>query len=190
MRYGRLDLLVPVLALAVCVEALAQMPTYNLGRTPSAEEIQAMSFSFGPGGKGLPPGSGTAKEGAEIYARQCAVCHGPNLEGSPGGPRLAGGKKTISTPNPVRTPGSFWPYATPIWDSINRAMPIGQAGTLDPAEVYALTAFVLYRNGIIQESDIMDAQSLPKVQMPNRNGFVPPRLEDILKERCRIGTCP
>ena len=107
MRYGRLDLLVPVLALAVCVEALAQMPTYNLGRTPSAEEIQAMSFSFGPGGKGLPPGSGTAKEGAEIYARQCAVCHGPNLEGSPGGPRLAGGKKHNQHPEPCQDPREF-----------------------------------------------------------------------------------
>jgi hypothetical protein len=91
------------------------------------------------------------------------------------------------------TIGSYWPFATTIWDYIHRAMPQNQEGTLRADEVYALTAFLLYRNGIIQESDVMDAKSLPKVQMPNRNGFIPPRLEDISdiqKRACRLGHCP
>jgi cytochrome c len=193
MPYGTSDLLLPVMAVAVnvaCAAALAQSPTYNLGRTPSAEEIRAMGISVGVSGKDLPPGSGTAKQGAEIYARKCAACHGAALEGSQGGPRLAGGKGTIATPAPVRTIGSFWPYATSIFDTINRAMPAGQPGTLQPDEVYALTAFLLYRNDIIQETDVIDAQSLPKVPMPNRNGFVPAKLEEINRLRCRVGTCP
>jgi cytochrome c len=90
----------------------------------------------------------------------------------------------------VRTIGSFWPFAPPIWDYIKRSMPPGQGGSLSPEEVYALTAFLLFRNEIIQENDIIDAQSLPKVQMPNRNGFVPAKLEDIERLRCRVGTCP
>ena len=84
-----------------------------------------------------------------------------------------GGQGTLNSPQPVRTIGSFWPFATTIWDYMRRAMPLYEEGSLQPAELYALTAFLLYRNGIIQESDVMDAQSLPKVQMPNRNGFVP-----------------
>jgi cytochrome c len=192
------------MALAVnvaCVAAWAQTPTYNRGRTPSAEEIRAWDISIGPEGKELPPGSGTAKQGAAIYAQKCAVCHGPigaegaspegEIAGAPGaanlwpysiiGPRavraLVGGKGTLTTPNPVRTIGSFWQVATTIWDYINRAMPPKEEGTLSADAVYALTAFLLYRNDIIQENDVIDAKSLPKIQMPNRNGFVPPRPE-------------
>jgi len=193
MRSGMSSLLVPLMALTgsiLCVTVLAQAPTYGLGRTPSEEEIRAMGISIGPSGKGLPPGSGTANKGAEIYSQKCAVCHGATLEGSQTGPRLAGGKGTINTPSPVRTIGSFWPFAPPIWDYIKRAMPPGQGGSLSAEEVYALTAFLLFRNEIIQENDVIDAQSLPKVQMPNRNGFVPAKLEDIERLRCRVGTCP
>ena len=173
MRWS--NLLVPMMTVGACVAALAQTPTYNRGRAASAEEIRAWDISIDPEGKGLPPGRGTAQEGAAIYARRCAVCHGPTgAEGEPPAkgrrtaPVLVGGKGTLNTPNPVRTIGSFWPVATPIWDYINRAMPLFEEGSLQPAELYALTAFLLYRNGIIQESDVMDAQSLPKVQMPFR----------------------
>lgn len=193
MRFGMSSHLLLVIALAVSTGALAQMPTYNLGRAPTAEEVRAWDISIGPEGKELPPGSGTAKKGATIYARKCAACHGPNGEGGvPGGFRspLMGGEGTLTSSKPVRTIGSFWPFATTIWDFINRSMPRGQEGTLQPDEVYALTAYILHLNDLVQESDVIDAQSLPKIQMPNRNGFVPPRLEDILKKRCRIGTCP
>ena len=173
-----INLLVTAMALAAPVGALAQKPpTYNIGHTPTAEEIRAWDIAIGPAGKELPPGSGTAKEGATIYAQRCAQCHGPtgtekNPTGFPRNP-LVGGKGTIGTIHEVKTVGSEWPYATTVWDFINRAMPQGQEGSLSANEVYALTAFLLYRNGIIGESDVMDAKSLPKIQMPNRNGFVP-----------------
>jgi cytochrome c len=169
--------LVAVAALAVtvaCVGVLAQTPSYNsVGRTPTQEEIRAWDISVGPAGKELPPGSGTAKEGAAIYTRKCAACHGPTLEGGNGGPALVGGQGTLTTLRVQRTIGSYWPFATTIWDYINRAMPTTQRGSLSANEVYALTAFLLYKNGIIQENDAMDAKSLPEVRMPNRNNFVP-----------------
>jgi mono/diheme cytochrome c family protein len=190
-------LLVPVILLAATTVAVAQTSSYsNVGRTPAKEEIQAWDISVGPDGKGLPPGSGTAKEGAPIFATKCAVCHGPAAEGGAIGTRLAGDKalqETLTTLKPVRTVGSYWPFATTIWDYIGRAMPRNQAGTLSANQIYALTAFILYKSNIIQESDVMDAKTLPKVQMPNRNGFIPQRFEDIPDERkrgCRQGVCP
>ena len=131
---------------------------------------------LGPEGKELPPGRGTAKEGAGVFAKRCAVCHGQNGEGgvvrrlvvgSPGNPHQGTFKDTD------RHPISFFAYSTTVWDYINRAMPQGQGGSLSAHEVYSLTAFVLFRNDIVKESDVMDAKSLPKVEMPNRNGFVP-----------------
>ena len=172
------NLLAPGMAVAACVAALAQTSTYNLGRTPNEEEIRSAGILIDPAGKELPPGSGTAQQGAPIYAQKCAACHGPNGEGGgPLGPRLVGGKGTFNTPLPVKTIGSYWPYATTIWDYIRRAMPPKGEGTLNADEVYALTAVLLYRNGIIKEDDVLDATSLPKVPMPNRNGFLPSRLE-------------
>ena len=185
-----LNLLVPVMTLVpLCgIAALAQTPTYNLGRTPSAEEIRAWDIAIGPAGKELPPGSGTAQEGAKVYAQRCAECHGPTGTGIEGqGPyrTLVGCQGTLKTNHPVRTIGSFWPFATTVWDYINRAMPWNKEGSLSADEVYAVTAFLLYRNGIIQESDVLDAKSLPKIPMPNRNGFVPlwPEWEKIRMPR-------
>jgi len=191
---SRFSRLLYIAALAACGLALAQTPTYsNVGRTPTKEEIQAWDISVGPEGKELPPGSGTAKDGADIFAKKCAACHGPAAEGSQLGPRLVGGKGTLTTPQAMRTIGSYWPFATTIWDYVHRAMPPTAAGSLSANEVYSLTAFLLFRNDIIKESDVIDAKSLPKVQMPNRNGFVPVRVEDIdnmQKRGCRGGHCP
>jgi cytochrome c len=176
---------------------MAQTPAYsNIGRAPTKEEIQAWDISVGPDGKGLPPGSGSAKDGAPIFAVKCAVCHGPNGEGAKIGPRVVGGiadTETLTTLKPVRTVGGYWPYATTVWDFINRAMPRGQSGTLTANEVYALTAFILAKSNIIKEDDVLDAKTLPKVQMPNRNGFVPPKFSDIPDEKkrgCKQGVCP
>jgi mono/diheme cytochrome c family protein len=166
------NLLVSGLVLLSCAGAFAQGTTYNLGRTPSAEEIRALDIAIGPDGKELPPGSGTAKEGAQIFAEKCAACHGTTGEGGVA-PRLVGGKGTLTSLHPQKTVGSFWASATTVWDYINRAMPQNQPGSLRPNEVYALTAFLLNRNGIIEESYTLDVKSLPKVQMPNRNGFIP-----------------
>jgi mono/diheme cytochrome c family protein len=185
------------IVLLTATAALAQTPSYsNIGRAATKEEIQAWDISVGPDGKGLPPGQGTAKDGAPIFAVKCAVCHGPNGEGAKIGPRVVGGiadTETLTTLKPVRTVGGYWPYATTVYDFINRAMPRGQSGTLTPTEVYALTAFILAKSQIIKEDDVLDAKTLPKVQMPNRNGFVPARFEDIPDEKkrgCKQGVCP
>jgi cytochrome c len=177
--------------------ALAQTPSYsNIGRTPTKEEVQAWDISVGPDGKGLPAGHGTSKEGAEIFIAKCAVCHGPEGQGGKIGPRVVGGQadtETLKTMKPVRTVGGYWPYATSVWDFIRRAMPRGQSGTLTPNEVYSLTAFILSKSGIIQEGDVLDQTTLPKVQMPNRNGFVPAKFADIPDEHkrgCKQGICP
>ena len=186
--------LLPIVALTISTAALAQTPDYrNVGKTPTQDEIHAWDIAVGPDGKGLPPGSGIATEGAKIFANKCAACHGQNLEGSPLGPRLVGGEGTLKTLSPVRTIGSYWPFATSLWDYINRAMPRNAEGSLSADEVYSLTAFLLYRNKIIPEGDVIDAKSLPQVKMPNRDGFIPARLDDIhdLKKRgCHDGYCP
>ena len=185
---------VPMIALMACLSALAQTATYkNVGRTPTQQEIQAWNISVGPEGKELPPGSGTVQQGAALYGQKCAMCHGPNLQGSPLAPRLLKGNGTANPLQPDRTIGAYWPFATTIWDYINRAMPRNQEGSLRANEVYSLTAYILYRNGIIPETKVIDAKILPGIQMPNRNGFVPPSLQDIqdLQRRgCRLGHCP
>jgi cytochrome c len=183
--------------LLVANVALAQTSSYShVGRTPTKEEIAAWDISIGPDGKGLPDGHGTPKEGAAIFAEKCAVCHGPEGQGGKIGPRVVGGiadTETLTTLKPVRTVGGYWPYATSVWDFIRRAMPRGQSGTLTPNEVYAVTAFILFKSNIIQEGDVLDQKTLPKVQMPNRNGFVPPNFADIPDEHkrgCKQGVCP
>ncbi|MBI3940393.1 MAG: cytochrome c [Acidobacteria bacterium] len=174
MLYGNRSLVVLVVALAACVAALGQGSTYNLGSKASEEDIKAWGHLVGPDGKDLPPGSGTAKEGARVYAQKCAVCHGPTgAEMTIYHRPLVGGKGTLTTINPVKSIGTYWPFATTVWDQIYRAMPPDKPRSLSADEIYALTAFLLYRNDVIKESDVIDAESLPKVQMPNRNGFFP-----------------
>ena len=158
--------------------ALAQGPTYGVGRTPTPEELRAWDISIGPAGEELPPGSGTAADGERLYRIRCAGCHGRELEG---------GRAPRRAPRLVKTePGSDvdpWaagrilpyrsPYATTVWDYINRGMPLYQEGSLTADQVYALTAFLLYRNDVIAEDLVLDAESLPKVEMPNRDGWAP-----------------
>ncbi|WP_269473298.1 c-type cytochrome [Kineobactrum salinum] len=162
--------------------ALAEDRPYSrLGATPTPEKIKAWDTAIGPKGEELPSGSGTAKEGAPIFAAQCAMCHrvGSALVAYEDTlymrmtSALVGGRELLAGPNPIVTVGNFWPYATALWDYINRAMPQFAPGSLNPDEVYALSAWILFKNGIIEEDEVMDAQSLPKVRMPNRDGFVP-----------------
>ena len=183
------EMMLWLILLALAPALRAQGPAYGLGRTPTDEEIKRLGVSVGPDGAGLPAGSGTAAKGADIYARRCTGCHGAKLEGTRNGPSLAGGKGSLGTAQPDRTVGSFWPYAPPIFDYIRRAMPPGGGGTLSNDEAYALTALVLQHNELIAAEAVIDAQSLPKVKMPNRDGFIPARFEDINKQRCRTGTC-
>jgi cytochrome c len=173
-----LKLLVPVMILAAPVAVLAaQSRTFpDVGTPLSQAEIQGFDHMIGPEGKELPAGRGTAKEGAEIFAKRCEICHGKNGEngithhlvaGSPGKP-YRGPFYGVEKDGP-----SYFPYPTIAWDYINRAMPASNPGSLKPNEVYALVAFLYYRNGIINENDVMNEKTLPKVEMPNRNGFVP-----------------
>src|SRR5262245_57817099 len=163
-RGSRMHKFVLVLALAAATEGLAQLPNYGVGRTPTAEEIHARDVNVGPAGKELPPGRGSAKEGAAIFEKRCAHCHGVNGVSEGQFPSLAGPKAKLTD----------YPFATTIWDFINTAMPrrvpdIGlREGSLTADEVYALTSFILYRNNIIKETDVLDASSLPKVKMPKR----------------------
>ena len=164
---------VVTLVLLLGASAFAQSsPTYGLGSTPSADEIRAWDISVGPTGAELPPGRGTAKEGAQLYVQKgCAGCHGktgtegpaPNLVGKADPKADTWERGRIL---PIRSP-----FATTVWDFINRGMPLGREGTLTADEVYALTAFLLYINDVIPEDQILDAQSLPKVKMPIGNAF-------------------
>jgi mono/diheme cytochrome c family protein len=152
---------------------LAQGGKHNLGRVPTPEELQARDISVFPTGAGLPPGEGSAKEGRNIYVARCASCHGERGEGRGANPPIAGGLGTLKSEAPRATVGSYWPYATTAWDYINRAMPYQEPGSLSADEVYSVTAYVLYLDGIVSEGEVLNAKSLPKIKMPNRDGFVP-----------------
>ena len=172
-----------VLFFSLCQAAKAQSPTYGLGKSPSADEIRAWDIAISPEGKELPAGRGSAKEGAPLYAQKCAACHGATGSGGRA-PQLI---KTDSTAAAGKEPPCLAPcirganvmaihspYATTIWDYINRGMPFGKEGSLKPDEVYALTAFLLYKNGIIPEDQVVDEKNLPQIKMPNRDGYVLP----------------
>ena len=151
----------------------APVPTKgpNLGRVAGADEIAARDISIPPSGAGLPAGSGNARQGAGVYASKCQACHGEKGMGKPAD-MLVGGIGSLATDKPVRTVGSFWPYATTLFDYTRRAMPITKTMSLTDEETYAVTAYILSLNGIIAEDAVMNAQTLPQVKMPNRDGFV------------------
>lgn len=148
--------------------------TFGFGETPTDEQIAGWDIDVKPDGTGLPPGSGSVQQGKELYAKLGAPFHGANGEGTDAAPRLVGGIGTLDTDEPVKTVGSYWPYATTIFDYIYRAMPASAPQTLTPNEVYALTAWVLWANGIIEEDAVMDQNTLPQVVMPNADGFTSP----------------
>ncbi|HTO81309.1 MAG TPA: cytochrome c [Methylomirabilota bacterium] len=150
-----------------CAGVRAESP--DLGRVATPDEVAAWDISIEPSGAGLPAGSGTARTGAAIFAAKCAGCHGETGGGKPND-QLVGGSLT-ATP-PVKTVGSYWPYATTLFDYIRRAMPLPESKSLSNDEVYALAAYILAQNKIIGEDDVIDARTLPQVTMPNRDGFV------------------
>jgi S-disulfanyl-L-cysteine oxidoreductase SoxD len=180
MRCTKASLLVPMMVLAASGVAMAQSPVYKVGRPPTEAELRAWDNVVGTDGKELPPGSGNAKDGAKVFAGKCSFCHGATAIEGPA-PRLVGGVDSLSTKTPNPTLGSYWPFATTVWDYINRSMPRDAEGSLTPDQVYAVTAFLLYKNDIIKESDVLDAKTLLKVQMPNRNGFFPAKPEATTK---------
>jgi len=159
-----------ILALAAHASSVAQ-ETPNLGRPATPPEIAEWDISIPPDGAGLPPGSGTPEQGAVVYAQKCQPCHGEKGAGKPND-QLVGGQGTLTSKSPVRTIGSYWPYATTVFDYVRRAMPYTESKSLTNDEVYAVTAYLLHLNGIIGAQDVMNAQTLPQVKMPNRDNFI------------------
>ena len=178
-RLAARGLLPVALALASTGLAAQGAPRYGFGSTPSAETMQRFVSPL-PDGRGLPQGSGSVGQGRTVYERRCAACHGADLEGGQGD-RLIGGRGTlVQRPGqaPIKTVESYWPYATTLFDYVKRAMPLDAPGSLDDAEVYAVSAYILSRAGIVPPDATLDARSLAAVRMPNRDGFVPdPRPE-------------
>jgi cytochrome c len=153
-------------------------PPLAFGRAPTAAELKAIDIEVTPDGQGLAPGSSTAAAGRSVYTRRCETCHGPTGKEGPQDV-LVGGLGSLATSRPQKTVGSYWPYATTLWDYIRRAMPFDHPGTMSADEVYGATAYVLFMNGIVKEQEVLDQSTLPRVQMPNRNGFVADPRPDV-----------
>jgi S-disulfanyl-L-cysteine oxidoreductase SoxD len=165
-------LLASLTLLAACATAQrAQQPAPRFGEPVPLAELTRWDISIPPSGAGLPAGSGTAREGLKVYEQKCLACHGTKGVGKPAD-ALTGGTGTLATKTPVRTVGSYWPYATTLFDYVRRAMPLNNPLSLTDDEVYAVSAYVLSLNGIIGEDVAMNAQTLPQVKMPNRDGFI------------------
>jgi cytochrome c5 len=169
--------LVTGVAVAAALAGADDQP-YGIGRPATDTEIQAWNIDIVPSGEGLPPGRGTVAHGKQVYAAKCAACHGPTGVEGPRDP-LVGGQGTLKTSDPRKTVGSYWPYATTLYDYIYRAMPFTEPQSLTANEVYEVVAWILSRNGIIPDDAVIDAKTLPAVRMPNRNGFVPDPRPDL-----------
>jgi hypothetical protein len=174
----RFTVLFPVLAFFLSLPVCgAQGP--NLGRAVTSEEIRKIDITVVPDGRGLPPGGGAVSAGAAVYAKSCQSCHGAQGAGKPQD-QLTGGVGSLASGKPVKTPASYWPAATTLFDYIRRAMPITAPQSLTNDEVYAVTAYILSIDSIVPPDAVLDAKSLPRVKMPNRDGFIswwpkPPR---------------
>jgi len=161
--------LLSILLLALVV-APAQELRYGLGRPADEADVAAPGIAVLPDGAGLPEGEGTAKEGLRVYETNCRECHGPEGKGAEQ-TALVGAHSDLQGDKPKKTVGSYWPYATTLWDYTNRAMPFDRPGTLTSDQVYAVSAYILHLNGLIGEEEPMNAKTLPMVVMPNREGF-------------------
>ncbi|MFW6024493.1 MAG: c-type cytochrome [Dichotomicrobium sp.] len=160
------------LAAATAAEQDAKAGKFGLGRPAHPEEIAAWDIDVRPDGTGLPDGSGTVTEGEQVYVEQCAVCHGDFGEGIGRWPELAGGEGTLDSDDPVKTIGSYWPYLSTVYDYIHRAMPFGNAQSLSDDQVYALTAYVLYLNYIVEDMDFeLSKENFGDIEMPNEGQF-------------------
>lgn len=151
--------------------AFAQQQPPQIGTRATPAEIRAWDDDVEPNGAGLPPGSGSAIEGEQIYLTRCVACHGAGGQGGRND-QLSGGQGTLASAKPVKTIGSFWPFAPTIFDYVRRAMPFNAPRSLSNDEVYAVTAYLLYLNGVVTKNAVLNAKTLPNVAMPNRDGFI------------------
>jgi cytochrome c len=157
---------------------------FGYGKTATAEEIAGWDIDIRPDGLGLPPGAGTPEDGEMMYEDKCALCHGSFGEGVGRYPVLAGGEGTLSEPRPEKTVGSFWPYASTLWDYIHRAMPFAEPESLSDDDVYAITAYVLYLNDLLEYDFELNQGNLASIEMPNRDGFFIDDRPDVVNEIC------
>lgn len=173
-----------ILTIAAASPALAQTKAaakvepasdarYHIGRAPTAEEIKGWDIDVRPDGQGLPEGKGSVAQGEKLFMDNCSACHGEFGEGNGRWPVLAGGKGTLTADNPVKTVGSYWPYASTLFDYIRHAMPYGNAQSFKTDEYYALVAYVLYLNDIITDQNFeLNNKNFTSIKMPNENGFI------------------
>lgn len=159
----------------------------GLGQPLSDAQLARWNIDVDAQGRGLPAGRGSVAQGQRIYAQTCAACHGDKGQGNPAD-ALVGGQGSLATAKPLKTIGSFWPYATTVFDFINRAMPYNAPKSLSADEVYAVTAYLLHLNGIVPANTVLDAASLPQVRMPNRDGFIGDTRPDTSNVACQH--CP
>jgi S-disulfanyl-L-cysteine oxidoreductase SoxD len=159
--------------LATPALAVALPQPYGLGRPASPAEITGWDIDVRGDGAGLPAGRGSVAQGRALYRDRCATCHGVAGEGGLGD-ALVGGAGTLATAKPIRTVGSYWPFAPTVFDYVRRSMPFNAPQSLTADQVYAVVAYLLFMNGLVPEQAVMDARSLPRVRMPNRNGFTSP----------------
>jgi mono/diheme cytochrome c family protein len=174
-----------MMAVGFCVPAQAQN-RYGIGRAATPSEIAGWNIDIGRDGENLPAGSGSVSHGQEIFDQQCAACHGAKGEGGVGD-RLVGGQGTIATPKPVKTVGSFWPYAPTLFDYIRRAMPQNAPQSLGNDDVYAVSAYILNLNGLLPADATLDAKTLSAIKMPNRNMFIGDPRPDVKNPACESG---
>lgn len=146
--------------------------TFGLGREALPEEITAWDLDVSPDGTGLQPGSGSVLDGEVLFSQHCAACHGDFAEGVGNWPKLAGGEGTLDHEDPLKTVGSYWPHLTTAWDYINRSMPYGNAQSLTPDEVYAMTAYILYSNYLVEDDFVLSDENFLDIVLPNADGFI------------------
>jgi cytochrome c len=183
MRTHKLGLaILAVMMFGLSVHAHAQS-RYGIGRAATEAEVKGWNIDVDRNGTNLPPGSGSVKHGNEVFDQQCASCHGAKGEGGLGD-QLVGGQGTIATPKPVRTVGSYWPYAPTLFDYIRRAMPLNAPQTLSDDDVYAVSAYILNLNGLVATDAALDAKTLSAIRMPNRNMFVGDSRPDVKSPAC------
>jgi cytochrome c len=186
MRTHRSGLaILTLMALGVSTCAHAQSG-YGIGRAATAAEIAGWNIDIGRNGENLPPGSGSVAHGREVFEQQCAACHGAQGEGGVGD-RLVGGQGTLATPKPIKTVGSYWPYAPTLFDYIRRAMPQNAPQSLGNDDVYAVSAYILNLNGLFPADATLDAKSLSAIKMPNRSMFTVDPRPDVKNPACEKG---
>ena len=178
MSKRRVIFAMPCAAIALIALEARGADAPNLGRVATTDEIARGDLIVSPDGENLPAGSGSVAQGAMVYAEKCVACHGADGTGGPLD-RLSGGIGSIGSDNPIKTVASYWPYATTLFDYVRRAMPANAAQSLSNDEVYAVAAYLLSIDGIVDDDAVMNADTLPGVEMPNRDGFIPwsPNLE-------------